>query len=142
VKIKLASIGVATALAVSTVFIGGSPAQAAPRSDACKAWACGSGTFAFTGRYTLDGSVSILDPLCNGSNAFIELRVHYFDGSSYTGKKRYDTTNNSACDSLYKVYNNVTFNSGGSKLVKSYSVIVGDSANGTKEGNQVDNPLT
>lgn len=142
-KRKIIGTMVAGVLAVSaTVFGTGSPALAASRSEKCVAWACGSATFTFdTNHLIINASLSIKDPLCNGSTSFLQFRVHYVDGSSSTSGKRYDKTNNEACDTLYDVYPATSFGPS-SRIIKGAQVLVGDGINGVASGNIVDNPLS
>lgn len=114
------------------------------RSDACGQVACGSATYTFVGKRKLRNiSMSIRDPYCNGSTSWIRLVVFRHDswGTYVYTTKRYDRTNNSACDRENHVYNNLSFDA--SYDIAGVNIQVGDDDpddGGRYDGNYRDNP--
>jgi hypothetical protein len=138
---KFVVAGTVAALATAGTLLAGSPAMAASRSEKCVSYACGSGTFSFTGKKTVrDISLSIKDPDCNQHLAYIRFRVHYahVDGKpdSATGQKRFA---NSSCGAGYKTYSGLKWDDD-RNIVKA-SIVIGDDASGHPlvEGNLVNN---
>ncbi len=57
------------------------PVQAAPRSDACASWGCGSVTFTFVDRDTIRPvSLSVKDARCDDWHVWIRLEMEYSTG--------------------------------------------------------------
>lgn len=130
------------AVALPALLLGptGSASAATNRSDACGANACGSATLSFQSAYKTSVNMSVKDPNCNGFNGYIHLKVWHTDGTYTYTTKRYDTTNNSACDSLYKSYNGLSWSD--SKPIRRIEARVGDDSGWSLVGNSVDNPYT
>jgi hypothetical protein len=135
---KIIGTAMAGVMAMSAAVFGtAGPALAASRSDGCVEWACGSATFTFDGEHRIRGiSMSIKDTLCNGHIAFIRFRVHYVDGTSYTGPERKAS---STCGADPTVYNGLAFGPS-TKIIRGAQVLVGDEPHGNSGGRYVDNP--
>lgn len=142
-KLKKSALHLAlAAVAAPALLLGpvGSASALTNRSDACGSNACGSVTLAFQSAYSTSVNMSVKDTLCNGRNGYIHLKVWHTDGSWVYSTRRYDTTNNSACDSLYKVYNGLSWSD--SKPIKRIEARVGDDSGWSLVGNSVNNPYT
>ncbi|MGL5929992.1 MAG: hypothetical protein ACRCY8_13750 [Dermatophilaceae bacterium] len=130
----LAALGTATPASATT----SAEAASTGRSDSCPSWACGSATVTFQDADDLSPvNTSVRDTSCNGSRAFVRLRVYYTDGTNELTPARQDGP---SCDSSYTSFNGLAWSA--SKRISGFRVNVGDGVNGSRDGNYVDNPFT
>ena len=130
------------AVALPALLLGptSSASAATNRSDACGTNVCGSATFSFTGARSTSVNMSVWDKACNKKAGYIHLKVWYTDGTWEYTQRRDDDTNSYACDSVYRVYNGLSFSS--SKNIARIEARVADDSGWSLVGNSVDNPYT